>query len=106
MKVIELISKLINGEEAPNKIEYDGVIWHLCINRKDYYSDEALINNYLANCELSIFINDEIEIIEEEKKIEKLMQLDTRETQDCICKIQYKVNEIIDKLNKLKEGKK
>ena len=44
----------------------------------------------------------EVEIIEEDKTIEKLMQLDTRETRDCIIKIQNKINEVIDALNKLK----
>ena len=36
------------------------------------------------------FLNAEVEIIEEDKTIEKLMQLDTRETRDCIIKIQNK----------------
>lgn len=57
------------------------------------------------------FINNEIEIIEENKKIKKL-EFEGGEIEDKLFLARYitnnraKINELIDEVNKLKEGKK
>ena len=70
MKVIDLLNKISNGEEVPNYIEY--------------YNCKTNKNEIMMVCELNIiyklnheemFLNDEIEeieIIEEDKPIEKI----------------------------------
>lgn len=57
MKVIDLLNKIANGEKVPRNIKYKGHIYQYLIDSG--YHD--------------IRLNDEVEIIEEEKKIpEKL----------------------------------
>jgi len=74
MKVIDLLNKIANGEEVPKKIKYEGKIWKLV--NKTYFSNRTeLLGDYIANAIL-LSLNDEIEIIEEDKKIEKLGDLD------------------------------
>ena len=100
MKVIELLNKIANGEEVPSKIKFDNIIFEY---DGDYYSSKTnvLLEEY---CHLTTSLNDEVEIIEEDKKIEKLdLILDEHfsndELQAYIKETQEKVNEIIDKIN-------
>ena len=112
MKVIDLLNKIANGEELPKKIKYDSYEWIFCKESNDYkkeydeYTDWLFEEYNLINC-----LNDEIEIIEEDKPIKKLklytnyeiLEDNIRTTRE-IC---FKINEIIDRLNNLekKEGK-
>ena len=110
MKVIDILNKIANGEEAPKKIKLNEIIFeyqgddYLFIDKdntnywlfSEPYSDKF---EYLEN-----FLRAEIEIIEEDKKIEKLdLILDEHfsndELQAYIKETQKKVNEIIDKIN-------
>lgn len=75
MKVIDLLNKIANGEEVPKKIKYNDLIYVAKGNGiedfVDYCNDEDewCFNHYVRYENL----NDEVEIIEEEKKIpEKL----------------------------------
>ena len=74
MKVIDLLNKIANDEETPKKIKYDGVIFEN--NGCNCYLNER--DKSLSYCvEIPMFLNDEVEIIEEEKKIpEKLDNFD------------------------------
>lgn len=117
MKKIDLLNKIANNEELPKKIKYNGYEWFFCKEFKDYKKEydeytEWLFEEYgLINC-----LNDEIEIIEENKPIEKLtIWYSCEDTFDDSKKYidfnntQYfnKINEIIDRLNELeKEGNK
>jgi len=108
MKVIDLLNKIANGEELPKKIKYDGYEWIFCKEFNDYkkeydeYTDWLFEEYNLINC-----LNDEIEIIEEDKPIKKLklytnyeiLEDNIRTTRE-IC---FKINEIIDVVNELKE---
>lgn len=74
IKVIELLNKIANGEDVPEKIKYNGIIYlrekNVLIG-KMYYEDElgTLLLEKINNvCEL----DNEIEIIEDDEKIEKL----------------------------------
>ena len=112
MRIIDLLNKIANGEELPKKIKYDGYEWIFCKELNDYkkeydeYTDWLFEEYNLINC-----LNDEIEIIEEDKPIKKLklytnyeiLEDNIRTTRE-IC---FKINEIIDRLNNLekKEGK-
>ena len=76
MKVIDLLNKIANGEEAPNRVRFDNVIWNKVRGEKnifyiDEYDNDLFIHFFRKN--LDFTLNDEIEILEEEKKIpEKL----------------------------------
>lgn len=117
MKVIDLLNKIANGEEVPNKIKDNaGAILDF---KNGHYAGNTLT---VLNCVDGMKkLNDEIEIIEEDieedKPIEKIRQFceyaeytfsDKYECwsikEDILVN---KINEIIDRLNKLeKEGNK
>ena len=100
MKVIELLTKIANGEEVPLEIK--------CYNKKyrydslsnDYeqiggfsslFKDLLILNGFdnLPKC-----LNDEVEIIEEDKKIEKFKFGKIEDSEHY--EIKRKINEIID----------
>ena len=111
MKVIELLNKIANGE-APKNIKY---------NDTDYYLYDK--KSYLTNDKSRFFdsiyfkeLNDEVEIIKEDKKIEEINEIEYYHQYDeCWVKDKFykdqkgnlvdeiiidKVNEIIDYINK------
>lgn len=74
MKVIELLTKIANGEEVPKKIRFDDMIWNkMCGEKNIYYINEydSDLFVYFFRRNITFDLNDEIEIIED-KKIEKL----------------------------------
>ena len=105
MKIImyELLGMVKDGK-APKKIKYDDMIWEY---DGDYYSSK---NNIILEeyCNLTTSLNDEVEILEEEKKIpEKLnieLNIDDENKVNCYratnleCDLAFKINEIIDYL--------
>ena len=100
IKLIDLLNMRARNEVMPEKIKYEYYDYFWNDYGKDYQKGDGEM--LLGNLKIVYHLNDEVEIIEEDKTIEKLMQLDTRETRDCIIKIQNKINEVIDALNKLK----
>lgn len=117
MKIIDLIIKLANKEEMPKKIIYNNVTLEYDEKNEDYYSyyDRGLFE-YLFECDLQ-FLNNEVEIIEEDKEIEKIeivnngnMNAYAIYSADGVkCALTKhskvmcdKINELIDKVNSLK----
>ena len=119
MRLIDIFDKIANGEEAPKKIKYGNMEYHINYDYGDYESDIEeyrtcdLKEHYYLFDEIDILksLNDEIEIIEEDKKIEKL-ELGVEEIIQCdglyslkhilgnkIVEERATINEIIDKLN-------
>ena len=75
MKVIDLLNKIANGEEVPEKIKYDTKEMKYDHNKQDYlgyYSNgngEWLFQYLFDKCRnTKHFINDQVEIIDEELK--------------------------------------
>ena len=118
MKIIDLLNKIANGEEVPKKIKYNNNIYYEvglgCY--ENYEIEEPTLIYAIGN---TGHLNDEIEIIEEDKKIYKLdwvegntfnkiqenSYLSRKEIQlldSNFKEIGNKINEIIDKLNELK----
>ena len=105
MKIIDLLNKIAKREQ-PQKIKYDDMIWK--------YDNGFYINkNYVIlddYCNLTAFLNDEVEILEEEKKIPEKLDwnkndftypegnLMSEEIADMLMEIQDKVNFILDDL--------
>lgn len=107
----ELIG-LIKDGKAPKKIKIHKTIYEwVFIHHEFCYADNSinrilLFEYYVRNNKL----NDEIEIIEEDNEIEKLeictsgiMGFDGVE--NITSALKNKINELIDEVNKLKEGK-
>ena len=116
--IYELLG-LVKDDKAPAKIKYENSIYELSPEDDDYYSEDEMrwFTNEL-NC-LRI-LNDEVEIIEESKKIEKLEIEKDENTQNYFIRNEYgtkcyltkhskiiasKINELIDEINNLKENK-
>lgn len=122
MKVIDLLNKIANGEEVPKKIKIKDEIW-IYDDEIDYKAEDN--RGYLFEVHTRINkedLNDEIEIIEEDKKIERLPHYDYSQIMKCKNKDKFvekllekhdlrlynyheKINELIDEVNRLKENK-
>lgn len=106
MRVIDLLNKIANGEEVPKKIIYKNVTLEYDEKSEDYYPcyDRGLFE-YLFKC-CANFLNDEVEIIEESKKVEIPKHIPNEVIQDLnrtiypgdVKCIAHKVNEIINYL--------
>lgn len=122
MKVIELLNKIANGEEIPKKIKYQNYIYeyqhrrdtensfnYMCNENGEYLSRRYFIDNIL---------NEEVEIIEENKKLKHIGKsynirkfddnfnvnaYDFEEMIKFIQDIYDKVEDIIDKINKMED---
>ena len=73
MKIIDLLNKIANGEEVPDKIKYEGDIYELdaygaYVHETDENEYEDLFNQRCWNVDFDDFLTDEVEIIEEEPK--------------------------------------
>ena len=122
MKIIDLLNKIANGEEVPEIIVAgeNGDKHYFDKELKEYINvrtKEKLFEDGYGKY-LKYFINDEVEIIEEDKKIEKLesyiscgwngtcKDYKREELFESLSKIGNKINEIIDEVNKLKDDRK
>ena len=107
MRVIDLLNKIANGEEVPihficNGHSYTIVKYPVYGKEIINYEDEE--NDYLfgSEYELGLILNNKIEIIEEDKEIEKITK---RINKVLKREIIYKLNELIKEVNELKKGK-
>lgn len=105
IKIIDLLNKIANNEKVPKKIRYFGEIYEYSEEMKFYYQNCSSMYRYFftkGNC-----LNDEVEIIEEEKEIEKIGKIYDGFTDSyydtCLETTIKKVDEIIDVVNKLKK---
>lgn len=116
IKVIDLVTKWANGEEMPKKIKYEGSIFEHDKFKEDYIPNEGGKGLLDLICMFSEFVKD-IEIIEENRKIKKIKSngdefysdyIDTwisKSKTDAYCEfLGNKINELIDKIDKLKEN--
>ncbi len=106
MKIIDLLNKIANGEEVPKEIKYRDWLYEFEKDCNDYMCQyDSLL--YRENDDVRQFLNDEVEIIEEEKKIPEKLSTWFSLEKDCENNnIQYannnfktmyeKINEIID----------
>lgn len=108
MRVIDLLNKIANGEEVPKKIKYKNDIYILTDNYCYYCDETNLILSDRLYAEQSR-LNDEVEILEEEKKIpEKICTNRIINTNDILefemiqnkinAEYTYAINSIIDYL--------
>ena len=92
MRVIDLLNKIANGEEVPKKIGYDNKIFEFDELERQYTFHNL---DYSVNVDLGLSIeglrystlNDEVEIIEEDKEIEY------EEIKECFAGVELEYNE-------------
>lgn len=98
--IYELLG-LIKDNKAPKKIGYHSISLEYDKENEDYYNyyGRGLLEYKFENCKN--FLNDEVEIIEEPNKIEKLDKKECRWSSEV--PVVNKINELIDEINKLKE---
>lgn len=116
MKIIDLLNKIANGEEVPNKIKYKNKIYEwkeydVCygkimtkkgwVKEYGYVAEENRTFFYLKHCYQGL--NDKVEILEEPKGIpEKLYEInnmgDLTITYPSNKELMDKINEILDYL--------
>ena len=106
MKIIiyELLG-LVKDGKAPKKIKYEYLIYELTPERNDYYCKNEM--KWFTNEINSLgVLNDEVEIIEESKKIEHCLKRDRfLRNEDEIEHLRTKIDELIDEINNLKGEK-
>lgn len=125
MKVIDLLNKIANGEEVPKKIKYNNKIYEYYERLENIFNYKQIVNGkyiddyFNDNYFIDSILNDEVEIIEEPKKIEKIEMYQDGEGSYFLNKQDRKVyvncaemdfmvdkfNELIDEINNLKENK-
>ena len=99
MKIIDLLNKIANGEDVPKEFKHNNRIFRktkpfIYENEKGEIFEEWLVLEDL---------NDEIEIIEEDKKIKKLKHAKEDDILVNGESLLDKIDELIDEVNKLKE---
>lgn len=115
MKVIDLVTKWLNADEMPKKIKYDDLIFEYDELEEDYIPKGGGISLLESISRFDAFEKD-IEIIEKQKKIEKIEmvgcnvrvpvlnnELVGTDTPLALETTIVKINELIDEINKLKE---
>lgn len=116
MKIIELLDKMATGQISTKaKVKYGNArCKHESWESLDFYIHQELGKR--CESEFKDFLNDEIEIIEEDKKIEKIKILTDEINMEYIAndkgkKLSYsesdlifadRINKLIDEVNKLK----
>ena len=115
IRVIDLLNKIAKGEEVPKKIKYKNNIYEYDGETQNYCSPINMIWDFLIGKDIVALLNDEVEIIEEDKKIEKISwgekeslamyfttseEILARRTE----KLKSSLNELIDEINNLKEN--
>jgi hypothetical protein len=118
MKVIDLLNKIANKEEVPKKIEVFGYTFFRYEDEWShfyYYATADKEDELMEQLNSTNDLNDEVEIIEEEKEISKItmraglvgsienkiVNLDIN-----IMAVEDKINELIDVVNELKKENK
>ena len=125
IKISDLVNKVINREEMPKEVLFDGNIYKWCNDIGDYRRNgwgtclmiRDIFNNFDRYGSFYNMLFEDVEIIEEPKKIEKILISMDDNGMPFVGNSQYKrlsysetdlmmatkINELIDEINNLKE---
>ena len=113
--MIDLLVKIANGEEVPEKIKYKNEIYkryqNINTNNLYYYQVPNKCKFLIDQLSSAIDLLDEVEIIEEPEKIEKITVREKTlgfpngewAARNMDKAFAIKINELIDEINNLKE---
>lgn len=112
IKIIDLLNKIANGEEVPDKIKYNSIIYNWDIKgylhyEDEHYSERAFLEGYRTD----MVLNDYVEILEDNtEEIEELPKMnffelvtDEVKTAMAMEKIKLKVDELVKAINKIRK---
>lgn len=111
IKIIDLLNKIANGEEVPKEIKVNDKIYHYDeTDCNEFYRYRTMTNELLTDY---ADLNDEVEIIEDGNKIEKIERLkysthfDNEEfiLYQNILAVNSNLNDVIDYLESSKKSK-
>ena len=109
MRIIDLLNKINNNEEIPEKVKYEDTIFEYSKKQKEYihkindWYSETLLFKVMNTHFISDLLRTEVEVLEENKEIEELLA-DAYTSPDTL----NKINELVlavNKLNKEREEK-
>ncbi len=92
MKIIDLLVKMSENEEMPYKIKYRDKIYEYDGETSNYFRKINFTFDFLIGEDITALLNDEIEIIEEDKKIKMLEPISGSELVDLRDRDQIKCN--------------
>ena len=105
MKIINILNKINNNEEVPEKIKFDDIVFELEENKKEYSFQhengdyETLLYRVMTTHFIDVLLKAEIEVIEENKEIEELDNMELINARPEVNAI--KINELIRAVNRL-----
>lgn len=105
MKVIDLINKINNNEEVPEKIKFDNTIFEYDKRQKEYNHKkdngyyESLLYRVMTTHFIDVLLRAEVEVIEEKKEIEELDEMQIINARPEVNAT--KINEVIRAVNKI-----
>ena len=108
IKIIDLLNKIEAEEEMPSKIKTFDTTFGIIGNNYYAASGDFIDVNLFEFIHDAEDLNSFVEIIEEDKQIEKIDLSEVNKNGFCVISIkdemiQNKLNEVIDALNKIKE---
>lgn len=114
MKVIDILNKINNNEEIPEKIKFDNTIFEYDKSQKEYNHKkdngyyETLLYRVMTTHFIDVLLRAEVEIIEENKEIEELeiLESDRKVMAAFVIKNREKINELIRAVNKINKERK
>ena len=103
IRIIDLLNKIANDEEVPQKIKYEDEEYtyddfNEIYEKENHENLFKTLTYYKGFC-----LNNEVKILDKEDKIEKLEKPNGYSAENYIEEMFDKINELIDELNKLKE---
>ena len=115
MKVIDILNKINNGEEVPEKIRFNDIEFEYDTRQEEYNHQnddgyyETLLYAVMNTHFISRLLRAEVEVIEENKEIEELNKISYDEFKYAgdkrrfdLTNIEYdKINELVRAVNKL-----
>lgn len=109
MKIIDLLNKINNNEEVPEKVKYEDTIFEYDKSQKEYNHKkdngfyETLLYRVMTTHFIDVLLEAEVEVIEENKEIEELTILENLKNYDnySIYANRAKINELVRAVNKL-----
>lgn len=110
IKIIDLLNMISKKEEVP-KIKIDGKVYNFCTTCFANNESKELIWNFPIDT-----LNDELEVLEEDKEIEKINSIkvptisNSREKnieniEETLNKYWFVINKLTEAVNELKKGK-
>ena len=106
IKLIELLNKIVNGEDLPKRIKIQEYVFELSKDYEHYYYNEDVEITHLINHNFSN-LNEEVEILEDNtEEIEELKPVEDGITYRYEwSEIPNKINELVKAVNSIRKDK-